>query len=171
MTAPAAAPTSGPIASAAPRAAPQPQADRFGFAAMLDSIPGAPAEAGASSSQKQTRPSHESPQDESSRGQTSHHLPPNDSALFASLPFALRVGPMMDERRQAADNSPSSTSPATKGPKPDASGASVAPGAKPATIGRLTGERAFHLGASTTNFTPRVRSDGRKRSGCRLRAR
>src|SRR5260221_9535779 len=125
MTAPAAAPTSGPVAPAAPRAAPQPPADRFAFAAMLDSLPSAPAKASASAGEKQAPPSSESPQDESSRGQASHHSALNDSALFASLPFALRVGAMMNERPQAGDNSPSPTSPAMKGPKSEDSGASL----------------------------------------------
>ena len=55
MTAPAAAPASGPIAPAAPRPAPQPSADRFAFAAVLDSLPGAPAKAGASTTEEQPR--------------------------------------------------------------------------------------------------------------------
>jgi hypothetical protein len=152
MTAPAAAPTSGPVAPAAPRAAPQPPADRFAFAAMLDSLPGAPAKAGASAGEEQAPPSNESPQDESSRGQASHHSALNDSALFASLPFALRLGSMMDERSQAASNSPSLPSPAMKGPKSEDSDASLSAGAKAATVGRLIGERTFHLGAS--NLTP-----------------
>jgi hypothetical protein len=152
MTAPAAAPTSGPVAPAAPRAAPQPPADRFAFAAMLDSLPGAPAKAGASAGKEQAPPSNELKQDESSRGQVSHHSPLNDSALFASLPFALRVGSMMDERSQAASNSPSPTSPAMKGPKSEDGDASLSAGAKAATVGRLIGERTFHLGAS--NLTP-----------------
>jgi hypothetical protein len=152
MTAPAAAPTSGPVAPAAPRAAPQPPADRFAFAAMLDSLPGAPAKAGASASEEQAPPSNELTQDESSRGQASHHSPLNDSALFASLPFALRVGSMMDERSQAAGNSPSLPSPAMKGPKSEDSDASLSAIAKAATVGRLIGERTFHLGAS--NLTP-----------------
>jgi len=121
---------------------------------MLDSLPGAQTKAGASAGEKPAPPSNESPQDESSRGQASHHSALNDSALFASLPFALRVGSMMDERAQAADNSPSPTSPAMKGPKSDDSGASVSAGAKAATVGRLIGERAFHLGAS--NLTSRA---------------
>jgi hypothetical protein len=154
MTAPAAAPTSGPVAPAAPRAAPQPPADRFAFAAMLDSLPGAPAKAGASAGEEQAPPSNESPQEESSRGQASHHSALNDSALFASLPFALRVGSMMDERSQAASNSPSPTSPAMKGPKSEDSDASLSAVAKAATVGRLIGERTFHLGAS--NLTPRA---------------
>jgi hypothetical protein len=106
MTAPAAAPTSGPVAPAAPRAAPPPPADRFAFAAMLDSLPGATTKAGASAGEEQAPASNESTQEESSRGQASHHSLLNDSALFASLPFALRAGSMMDERPQAADNSP-----------------------------------------------------------------
>ncbi len=59
MTAPAAAPASAPIAPAAPRAAPQPPADRFAFAAVLDSLPGAPAKASASTPEEQPRPSNE----------------------------------------------------------------------------------------------------------------
>jgi Flagellar hook-length control protein FliK len=155
MTAPAAAPTSGPVAPAAPRAAPQPPADRFAFAAMLDSLPGAPTKAGASAGEEPAPPpSNDSPQEESSRGQASHHSALNDSALFASLPFALRVGSMMDERSQAASNSPSPTSPAMKGPKSEDSDASLSAGAKAATVGRLVSERTFHLGAS--NLTPRA---------------
>ena len=57
---------------------------------------------------------------------------------------------MMNERRQAADSSPSLASPAMKGPKSEGSGASLAAGAKAATVGRLIGERAFHFGASTS---------------------
>jgi hypothetical protein len=121
---------------------------------MLDSLPGAPAKAGASAGEEPAPPSNDSPQDESSRGQASHHSPLNDSALFASLPFALRVGSMMDERSQAASNSPSLPSPAMKGPKSEDGDASLSAGAKAATVGRLIGERTFHLGAS--NLTPRA---------------
>ena len=145
MTAPAAAPTSGPVAPAAPRAAPQPPADRFAFAAMLDSLPGAPAKAGASTAEEQAHPSNESPQDESSRGQAAHHSALNDSALFASLPFALRVGSMMDERAQAADSSPSPPSPAMKGPKSDGQRRiRLPPAPRRRPSGALIGERAFH---------------------------
>jgi Flagellar hook-length control protein FliK len=154
MTAPAAAPTSGPVAPAAPRAAPQPPADRFAFAAMLDSLPGAPTKAGASAGEEPAPPSNESSQEQSSRGQAFHHSALNDSTLFASLPFALRVGSMMDGRPQAAGNSPSLPSPAMTGPKSEDSDASLSAGAKAATVGRLIGERAFHLGAS--NLTPRA---------------
>ncbi len=149
MTAPAAAPTSGPVAPAPPRAASQPPADRFAFGAVLDSLPGAPAKAGASAGEEQARPSNELPQDESSRGQTAHHSRRNDSALLASLPFALRAGAMMDDRPQAADDSPSLTAPAMKASKSEDSSASLSAAAKATTVGRLIGERAFHLGAST----------------------
>ena len=149
MTAPAAAPASAPIAPAAPRAAPQPPADRFAFAAVLDSLPRAPAKASASTPEQQLRASNESLQEETSRGQTAHNSALNDGALLGSLPFVLRVGSMMDERPQAADDSSSLPSPAMKGLKSENSGASLAASAKAPAVARLIGERAFHLGAST----------------------
>ena len=91
MTALAAAPASGPIAPAAPRALPQPQADRFAFAAVLDSLPGAQTRAGASTAEVQPHSSKEPGQEESTRGQPARHLPLNDSSLLASLPFAPRA--------------------------------------------------------------------------------
>jgi hypothetical protein len=149
MTMPAAAATSGPIASAAPRPAPQAAADPFAFGAMLDSLPGASAKADASTTEEGERPSNESRQEESSRGQTGRHSLLNDSALLAALPFALRAASTMNERPQAAGSSPSLASPAMKGPKSEGSGASIAAGANAATVGRLVGERAFHFGTST----------------------
>ncbi len=148
MTAPAAAPTSGPIAPAAPRAAPQPPADRFAFAAVLDSLPGEAIKAGASTAEGQAGPSNEPRQEESPRGQPARHSPLNDGALLVSLPFALRAASMMGERPQAAENAPSLTQAAMKGPRSEDSAASLAAGAKAGTVGRLIGERAFHLGAS-----------------------
>jgi Flagellar hook-length control protein FliK len=149
MTTPAAAATSGPIASAAPRPAPQAAANPFAFGAVLDSLPGTSAKADASTIEEGQPPSNESPQEESSRGQTTHHSLLNDSALLAALPFALRAASTMNERPQAASDSPSLASPAMKGPKSEDSGASISAGAKAATVGRLVGERAFHFGAST----------------------
>jgi hypothetical protein len=149
MTTPAAAATSGPIASAAPRPAPQAAADPFAFGAVLDSLPGTSAKADASTIEEGQPPSNESPQEESSRGQTTHHSLLNDSALLAALPFALRAASTMNERPQAASDSPSLASPAMKGPKSEDSGASIAAGAKAATVGRLVSERAFHFGPST----------------------
>jgi Flagellar hook-length control protein FliK len=165
MTAPAAAPTSGPIAPAAPRAAPQPPADRFAFAAVLDSLPGEAIKAGASTAEGQARPSNEPQQDESPRGQPARHSLLNEGALLASLPFALRGASMMGERPQAAENAPSLTPAAMKGPRSEDSGASLAAGAKAGTVGRLIGERAFHLGASTfagviTRPTPAINAPG-----------
>ena len=108
MTAPAAAPASGPIAPAAPRAAPQPPADRFAFAAMLDSLPGAQAKAGASTAEEQPHSFERTSDRKSLRAdRPARHSLLNDSALLASLPFALRASSMMGERPQAADNSPS----------------------------------------------------------------
>jgi hypothetical protein len=149
MTAAAAAATSGPIASAVPRPTPQGAADPFAFAAVLDSLPNAPAKADASTAEEQPGPSNETPQEESSRGQTGRHSLLNDSALLAALPFALRAASTMNERPQVGGNSPSLASPAMKGPKSEDSGASIAAGAKAATVGRLVGERAFHFGPST----------------------
>jgi hypothetical protein len=149
MTMPAAAATSGPMASAAPRPAPQAAADPFAFGAVLDSLPGASAKTDASTTEEGQRPSNESPKEESPRGQTGRHSLLNDSALLAALPFAFRTASTMNERPQAASDSPSLASPAMKGPKSEDSGASIAAGAKAVTIGRLVGERAFHFGPST----------------------
>jgi hypothetical protein len=158
MTAPAAAPASGPIAPAAPRPAPYAPADPFAFGAVLDSLPGAPAKATASAAEEQPGPSNETPQDGSSRGQTGRHSLLNDGALLAALPFALRAASMTNERPQAAASSPSLASPAMDGAKSESGGASIAAGAKATTVGRLVGERAFHSGRSTfaigTPFAP-----------------
>jgi hypothetical protein len=149
MTMPAAAATSGPIASAAPRPAPQAAADPSGFGAVLDSLPRASARADALTTEEGKGPSNESPQEESPRGQTSRHSLLNDSALLGALPFAFRAASTMNERPQVASVSPSLASPAMKGPKSEDSGASIAAGAKVAAVGRLVGERAFHFGPST----------------------
>jgi hypothetical protein len=149
MTAPAAAAASGPIAFAPPRAPPQPQADRFAFAAVLDSLPSATAKAGASTAEEQTHPSKEPGQEESPRGQPHSLL--NDGALLASLPFALRASSIAGEHLEAADNAPSLPTAAMKGPRSEDNGSSLAAGAKAATVGRLIGERAFHFGASPSS--------------------
>jgi hypothetical protein len=147
MTAPAAAAASGPIGPVTPRAAPQPPADRFAFAAVLDSLPSTPGKPGASTAEEQAHPSNRSAQDASSRGQNARHSPLNDSALLASLPFALRAASMGDERPQAPDNSPTPTSPATKAQQSEDAGASLASSATTPAVGRLVGERAFHVSA------------------------
>jgi hypothetical protein len=150
MTAPAAAPASGPIAPAAPRAPSQPQADRFAFAAVLDSLPSAQTRAGASTAEGQPHSSNEPGQEESTHGQPARHSLLNDSALLASLPSALRASSMGGQGPQAADDSPSPKAPAMKGPRSEDGGSSLAGGAKAATVGRLIGERAFHFGASSS---------------------
>ena len=151
MTAPAAAPASGPIAPAVARLAPRPPADPFAFAAVLDSLPGAAAKADPpAAGEEQPVPSNDTARDEPSGGQTGRHSLLNDSALLSALPFALRAASTMNERRQAADSSPSLASPAMKGPKSESSGASLVAGGKAATVGRLVGERAFHFGAATS---------------------
>jgi hypothetical protein len=146
--APAAASAAAPIAPAPSRVTSQPSSDRFAFATVLDSLPGAPGAADASTAEEPPHRSDESPREES-RGQTARHSLLNDSAALASLPFAFRAAAMMNERSQAANDSPSLASTAAKGPKSEDSGASPAAGAT-AAVGRLTGERAFHLGVSTS---------------------
>jgi hypothetical protein len=149
MTAPAAAPVSGPIAPAVPRPAPQAAVDPFAFGTMLDSLPGASAKANASTAEEGQHPSNEAPQEDSSRGQTARHSLLNDSALLAALPFALRTVSTMGERPQAPGSSDSPVAPATKTLKSENSGTSIAASVKAPTVGRLVGERAFHFGPST----------------------
>jgi Flagellar hook-length control protein FliK len=147
MTAPAAAPIA-PAALAAPRVAPQPLADRFAFASVLDSLPSAGAKAGAPVADEQPHSSKEPGQDESQRGQSARHSLMSDGALLASLPFALRAAPMMDKAPGAADHASSPA--ATKGSGSESGGASVAAGASTASLGRLIGESAFHSAASAS---------------------
>jgi hypothetical protein len=149
MTAPAAATASGPIATTVVRVPHQPPADRLAFAAVLDSLPGGAAKAGASIGEEQPHPSSEPRQKASPPGQPSGHSPLRDNALLASLPFALQAASMTDNRPQAADNALSRATAATKGPGPEQSGGSIAASAKAPTVGRLIGERAFHFGVST----------------------
>jgi Flagellar hook-length control protein FliK len=149
MTAPAAAPVSAPMAPPAPRAAPPPPADRFAFAAMLDSLPG-PAKAGAATAEKQASPSDEPQQDESPHGQPAGHSLLSDGSLLASLPFALQAASMMNESRDAAANPPAPAPAATKGPKFDGGDATVAGSASTANVGRLIGQRSFHFAASSS---------------------
>jgi hypothetical protein len=150
MTAPAAAATSAPMAPPAPRAASQPPADRFAFAAMLDSLPGPAPKAGAATAEKQASPSDEPQQDESPHGQPAGHSLLSDGSLLASLPFALQAASMMNESPEAADKAPSLAPAATKGPKSDGGGATTAGSASTKSVGRLIGLRSFHYAASTS---------------------
>jgi Flagellar hook-length control protein FliK len=157
--APAAAPTSGPVAPPPARAPSQPSADRFAFAAVLDSLPGEPAKAGASTAEKQARPSDEPQQDQSPRGPPASHSLLSDGSLLASLPFAIHAASMTDQGPEAADKAPSPAGAATK---PEASSASIAAGASTSSVGRLIGERAFHFGASASRgaFASRTPTTG-----------
>ena len=148
MTAPAAAPASGPIAPPPPRAAPQPPADAHAFAAVLDSLPGEAVKAGASTTEEnESRPSNEARLDQSP-GQPPGHSLLGDGSLMASLPFALQAAWTIDE--DPADHAPSRGPAASKGPEPVGHAASVAASAKTAALGRLIGERAFHFGVSAS---------------------
>ena len=145
MTAPAAAPASGPIVPPPPRAALQPPADAHAFAAVLDSLPGGEVKPGASTAEEKPRPSGEKRLDPSP-GQKPGHSLPGDGSLLASLPFALQAASTIDEG--PADHTPSPGPPAANAPEPEVSGASLAATARTAALGRLVGERAFHFGAS-----------------------
>ena len=89
MTAPAAAPVSGAIVAPTPRAAPQVATDRFAFAAMLDSLPGAAAKTASSAAEEGSQTSNEPKQGQSPSGQSDGHPMLGDGALLSSLPFAL----------------------------------------------------------------------------------
>ena len=97
--APAAASAAAPIAPAPTRAASQPSADRFAFAAVLDSLPGAPGKADASAAEEQAHRSNESPQ-RKPRGQTARHSLLSDSAAFGV--FAVRLARRCNDGRTAA---------------------------------------------------------------------
>jgi len=172
MTAPAAAPASGPIAPAVPRPAPQAAADPFAFGAVLDSLPGASAKADAWTAEEQRGSSNESAREDSSRGQTGHHSLLNDSALLAALPFALRVASTMNERPQAAGSSPSFASPAMKGPKSEDSGGSIAgwrEGGDRWATGRRTRFSLWPLHVRGRDREPHARGQRAVRAGRRFR--
>ena len=157
--APAAAPSPAPLAPLPARAASLPSADRFAFAAVLDSLPSELAKAGASTAEKQPRPSDEPQQDQSPRGRPASHSLLSDGSLLASLPVALHAALMTDEGPEAAGKTPSLAAAATK---PETSSASVAAGASTSSVGRLIGERAFHFGASASGgaFASRTLTTG-----------
>ena len=150
MTAPAAAPAAGPIAPAAPRAASQPAVDRLAFTAMLDSLPGGTAKAGASTVEEQPRVSKESREDASSGGKSAGHSLLSDSALLAALPFALGVASALDAGSEATDDASALAPSLAKASGGEADGASVDASGGLTAVARLTGERAFHFGASRT---------------------
>jgi hypothetical protein len=150
MTAPAAAPAPAPIAPLAPRASPHPAADHLAFAAVLDSLPGGGAKAGAPTAETSPHPSDESREEGSPSGQAAGHSPFSDGTLLASLPFALQAGLTMPKDPEAAPNAPSLAAAATKGPRPEDGGTSIAASGETAPVGRLIGERAFHFGVTAS---------------------
>jgi hypothetical protein len=156
MTAPAAALASAPIAPLAPRASHQPAPDRLAFAAVLDSLPGGSVKADASTAEKSPHPSDESREEGSPSGQATGHSPFSDGTLLASLPFALQGGLTTQKDAEAAATAPSLAAAATKGPRPEDSGTSIAASDKAAPVGRLIGERAFHFGVTASASAGRV---------------
>ena len=149
MTAPAAAPVSGAIVAPTPRAAPQAATDRFAFAAMLDSLPGAAAKTASSAAEEGSQTSNEPKQGQSPSGQSDGHPMLGDGAFLSSLPFALAAS-----QAPAAAGADASllAQASTKGARLGTGGASTAATVNLATPApaRLTGERAFHLALSTS---------------------
>ena len=148
MTAPAAAPASGPVAPPVQRASAQPPTDRFAFAAVLDALPAAASKAGASTGEGQPHVAKGTREDGSSSRQSARHSLLSDGALLASLPFALSAASAMDAGSQAAGQASSLAPAAAKASGAEASGAAVAASDKLTAVGRLVGERAFHFAAS-----------------------
>jgi hypothetical protein len=148
VTAPVAAPTPGPITATPQRAASQPPADHFAFAAVLESLPRGTTKAGDAIPEKQPHPLDERPQEHSPHGQTTDRSLTSDDTVFASLPFTLRTASIREDHPQSGDDAHSLLTAPMKGPGSQDSGASLAAGAKPPAVGRLVGERAFHFGAS-----------------------
>jgi len=147
MTATAAALAFGPIVASAPRAQPQAPTDRFAFAAVLDSLPGAEAKAGSSVDGDQSPTSNEPKQGEESLGQPDFH------SILSSLPFAFLPASAPHEGAVAAAEASALAPASTLGLRPEDNGASNvadADPANPAAVGRLVGERAFHLSLSTS---------------------
>ncbi|HSV00145.1 MAG TPA: flagellar hook-length control protein FliK [Roseiarcus sp.] len=155
MTVAPAASTSGPVAPPAVRAASDPPADHFAFAAMLDSLPSGAGKAGDDAAKDEPCPPNESQRGKSFGERTARHALANENALLASLPFALRAASLGDERPQAAGHSPSFALAAAKAPESEVGGPSGAADAKPGKVGRLTGERAFHVGAPPASLIKR----------------
>jgi Flagellar hook-length control protein FliK len=156
--APAAPPAPAPVAPLPARAASPPSADHFAFATVLDSLPGAAANAGAPTAENPSRPSDE-PQGQSPRGQPARHSLLGDGSLLASLPFALHA-PSMTEGPEAVDKAPSPGPAAGKGAESEASTAAIAAGASTSGVGRLIGQRAFHFAASMGPFASRTQTSG-----------
>jgi hypothetical protein len=157
MTAPAAAPASGPVAPPVQRASPQPPTDRFAFAAVLDALPAAASKAGASTGEDQPHVAKGTHEDGSASRQSARHSLRSDGGLLAALPFALSAASAMDAGSQAAGQASSLAPAAAKTSGAEPGGAAVATSDKLTAVGRLVGERAFHFAASgsTSAFASR----------------
>ena len=157
MTATAAAPASGPIVTSAMRAHPHPANDRFAFAAVLDSLPGAEAKAGSSVDPDQSPTSNEPKQGGASPGQSDFQ------SILSSLPFAFLPASAPQEGAAAAEAPPPAPA-STLGLRTENDGPSNIAGAvpaDPAAVGRLVAERAFHFSLSTVGpkaFAPTAAS-------------
>jgi Flagellar hook-length control protein FliK len=152
MTAPAAAAASGPIVAPPPRAAPQAAADRFAFAAVLDSLAGAEAKAGSPAAEEGSRTSNEPGQGEQPSGQPDGHPILGDGAFLSALPFSLPPALAANAGKEAAVDPWSLGPTSIKGSRLENNGASDVASAKPANpaIARLSGERTFHFALKTS---------------------
>jgi flagellar hook-length control protein FliK len=145
VTAPTAAPAAGAVVLPALRAAPQSATDRFAFAAMLDSLPGAAAKAGSAAAEEGSRTSNDARQGEAPQPDGRPML--GGGAFLSGLSFALPSALATDEPAAAAVDPPASMKGASLGAN-GAAAATVEP-VKPVAA-RLTGERAFHLALATS---------------------
>ncbi len=157
MTTTAAAPAFGPMPPSAPRAQPQAAIDRFGFATVLDSLPGSEAKASSSVDGDQSAASNEPRQGEAPPGQ------PDFQSILSSLPLAFLPASAPRESAAAAAEAPLLAPASTLGLRPEDDGASNvadadAPNAAP--VGRLVGERAFHLPLQTVGPTAPLSQGG-----------
>jgi hypothetical protein len=153
MTATAAAPASAPIAQSAPRALAQPATDRFAFAAVLDSLPGAETNGGPSTAQDASSTSNERKQGGMSPSQPDIQQLLSGGAFLSSLAFAPLPAPASREGAAAADASlPQARS--TIGSGFEGNAASSASDLNPANSAgapALVGERAFHFTVSASS--------------------
>ena len=154
MTAPAAAPAAGHIIVLAPRAATQPSADRFAFAAMLDSLLGVARKPGSSAAGAGTQTSGDAQQDEAPSAGPGRHPMADGEALLSGLPFALASAVATEATASAPVEAPRAALAPTKGASLGTAGESIATSVAPAkpAAARLTGERAFHLALAASSL-------------------
>jgi Flagellar hook-length control protein FliK len=154
MTAPAAAPVSCAIVAPTPRAAPPAAADRFTFTAMLDSIPGAAANAASSGAEEGSQTSNAPKKGQPPPGHSDGHRMLGDGAFLSSLPFALSSALVASQSPPAAIDASALAPASSRGAELETSGAvndATMQPPEPAAA-RLTGERAFHFALSTSGL-------------------